>query len=206
MMKYIKEFFSIKDIQITSITFLTLLLITLLNLTNGKLWIAMFLGIVGYAVTEYLIHRFLFHMKPPRKNFLLNLMKRIHYHHHAHPNDLNLLFLPVWYSFPIFITAGIIVFFITFDLMIAIAFTTGVLAYLLYYEWSHYVAHRPITPLTPWGKFMKRMHLWHHYKNEQFWFGVTHPTFDVLFNTYKNEKKVEKSDTVRDLEKKQLNS
>ncbi|MDP5273280.1 sterol desaturase family protein [Chengkuizengella axinellae] len=205
-MKYIKEFFSVRDIQITSIVFLILLTITLFDYSNGTLWLAMLIGIVGYAITEYLIHRFLFHMKPPRKNVLLKIMKRMHYLHHVHPNDVKLLFLPVWYSFPLFITAGLIVFLITFEIMISISFTTGVLAYLLYYEWSHYVAHRPIQPITPWGKFMKKTHLLHHYKNEHFWFGVTHPTFDLMFNTYRNEKKVEKSDTVRDLEKKQLNS
>ncbi|GIO01507.1 hypothetical protein J5TS2_21750 [Brevibacillus halotolerans] len=44
------------------------------------------------------------------------------------------------------------------------------------------------------------MHLWHHYKNENYWYGVTNPALDLLFCTYKNEKQVNRSSTARNLE------
>ena len=40
-----------------------------------------------------------------------------------------------------------------------------------------------------------------HFKNENYWFGVTTPTYDFLLGTFKNQKKVEKSATARNLEK-----
>ena len=58
------------------------------------------IGIVTYMFSEYLTHRFLFHIKTPKNPFLLKLIKRLHYDHHKMPNDLKLLFLPIWYSFP----------------------------------------------------------------------------------------------------------
>jgi sterol desaturase/sphingolipid hydroxylase (fatty acid hydroxylase superfamily) len=41
----------------------------------------------------------------------------------------------------------------------------------------------------------------HHFKNENYWFGVSTPFVDVLFGTLKDEKNVETSQTARDLEK-----
>ncbi|AHD05525.1 hypothetical protein ERICI_02230 [Paenibacillus larvae subsp. larvae] len=45
------------------------------------------------------------------------------------------------------------------------------------------------------------MHLWHHFKNEQYWYGVTNPVFDLTLHTYKDGKEVEKSGTTRNMEK-----
>jgi sterol desaturase/sphingolipid hydroxylase (fatty acid hydroxylase superfamily) len=119
-------------------------------------------------------------------------------------DDLHLLFLPIWYSFPLVAAVAGIVYAVSGDTVFTVAFTTGVLGYLLYYEWCHYVAHRPIQPITPWGRWMKRMHLWHHFKNEQYWYGVTNPMFDMVMGTFKNERKADRSDTARDLEKRSI--
>lgn len=69
---------------------------------------------------------------------------------------------------------------------LAAGFAVGSLGLLLYYEGSHYVSHRPIAPLTPWGRWMKKYHLWHHFKNEHDWYGVTNPSMDLLFGTYRD--------------------
>ena len=44
----------------------------------------------------------LFHLKPPKNVFLLKMLRRLHYDHHVYPDDLKLLFLPVWFSIPSF--------------------------------------------------------------------------------------------------------
>ncbi|AIY04525.1 fatty acid hydroxylase [Planococcus sp. PAMC 21323] len=72
---------------------------------------------------------------------------------------------------------------------------------LLLYEWKHYVAHRPIKPKTKFGKNVKKLHILHHFKNENYWYGVSTPFVDVLFGTLKDEKDVETSRTAKDLEK-----
>ncbi|WP_019420828.1 sterol desaturase family protein [Paenibacillus sp. OSY-SE] len=201
MRVYVKEFFTFFDIMLTLAAGLVCLGFTIPHLARGATWLAIVAGMIAYALSEYAIHRYLFHLKPPRNTFLRNMLRRLHYDHHVHPNNLKLLFLPVWYSFPLIAVAGAIAIAVTSDWSLTLAAVTGVIAYLLYYEWVHFRAHRPIQPLTPWGRYMKKMHLWHHFKSEHFWFGVTNPVMDKVLGTYKDEKTVVRSETVRDLEK-----
>ena len=162
-------------------------------------WIAF--GLVIYMFAEYMTHRFFFHLKPPQNKLFLKFLKRIHYDHHKYPNDLKLLFLPIWYSLPNFIVLSLFFYFITTKLDWTIAFSLGLILMLLVYEWKHYVAHRPIKPKSKFGLWLKKTHILHHFKNENFWFGVSNPFFDIIFGTLKNEKNVETSKTAKDLEK-----
>ncbi len=202
---FLREFFGHFDIALMFLLFFLGIGLTLPHWHRGDIWIALGIGMICYAISEYLIHRFFFHMKPPQNKFLLKLLKRLHYDHHYDPNDLKLLFLPVWYSLPLIATAMFIYYLILQNLDLTIAFGTGIIAYLLAYEWMHYVAHRPIRPLTPWGRWMKKIHLWHHFKNEHYWYGVTNPIFDIALGTYKDEKETTRSKTVRNLEKRESN-
>jgi hypothetical protein len=68
---------------------------------------------------------------------------------------------------------------------------------LLYYEWVHYVAHTPFRPVTPVGRYMRKYHLWHHFKSEKMWFGVTNPSLDLIYRTYADVTEVDRSDTTR---------
>lgn len=164
--------------------------------------IAVFLiGMAAFMVSEYMTHRFLFHLKTPKNALALKFLKRLHYDHHTHPNDLKLLFLPVWYSLPNLAVFAVLFFLVTGMLNTTLAFGTGLVCMLLIYEWKHYIAHRPIQPTTKLGRWNKRMHLLHHYKNENYWYGVSTPFVDVLFGTLKDEKTVPTSATVKDLEK-----
>ncbi|WP_242691187.1 sterol desaturase family protein [Cytobacillus praedii] len=159
------------------------------------------IGFVSYMFTEYITHRFFFHLKTPKNTFFLKLLKRLHYDHHKHPNDLHLLFLPLWYSVPNLLIAAGIFFIIVQSVVGTVSFISGIVLMLLIYEWKHYVAHRPINPKTKLGKWVKKTHILHHYKNENYWYGVSTPFVDVLFGTLKNEKEVETSQTAKDLEK-----
>ncbi|MGG4169005.1 sterol desaturase family protein [Rossellomorea vietnamensis] len=158
-------------------------------------------GIVTYMFSEYLTHRFLFHIKSPTNPFLLNLIKRLHYDHHKKPNDLKLLFLPIWYSAPNLFVLCLLFYFLTGSISFTLAFTTGILFMFFVYEWKHYVAHRPMKPKTRFGRWLKKTHILHHYKNENYWYGVSTPFVDVLFGTYKEGNDVEMSETAKDLEK-----
>jgi hypothetical protein len=40
---------------------------------------------------------------------------------------------------------------------------------------------------------MKKYHLWHHFKNERLWFGVTNPSMDVVGLSFRRVADVEKS-------------
>lgn len=199
MSKYLKEFFFFPDITVMSLIFLTGAGLTFPYAGAGVIWLAIGIGCVTYATAEYFTHRFLYHSEPPKNPFLRNMLSRLHYEHHEYPNDLKLLFLPLWYSLPQFIVMGLVAYGITTNLHQTIAFLTGVSGFFLYYEWKHYIAHRPIKPITPWGKRLKKYHILHHYKNEHYWFGVTSPTYDHLLGTFKDEKEVETSPTARKL-------
>jgi 4-hydroxysphinganine ceramide fatty acyl 2-hydroxylase len=196
----VKEFFTFPDIIMMGCLSLVGCVITLLHVGAWKIWVSLLVGMTSYVVSEYTTHRFLFHMRPPKSPLMLRFLKRIHYDHHVDPSDLHLLFLPIWYSVPNIILAFTIFYLITRSALNTIAFATGISVFLLYYEWTHYIAHRPIQPVTPWGRKMKRNHLWHHFKNENYWYGVTNPTMDLLFGTYKNEREVPRSQTAKELE------
>ncbi|XOK62502.1 sterol desaturase family protein [Paenibacillus elgii] len=200
MRPYIKEFFTHVDICVMCVLLVAGWTVILPHANEGTIWLALVIGMAGYALSEYMIHRFLFHMKPPKHPLLLAMLRRLHYDHHIYPNELHLLFLPVWYSLPVMTGPALIAYLMTRDTVLTVAFVTGVISFLLYYEWTHFVAHRPIKPITPWGRWMKKVHLWHHYKSEHYWYGVTNPMFDVMLGTFRDEQQVEKSETARNLE------
>jgi len=201
MKGYYREFLLFPDI--------TILLILIVASIGFQVWagltwgvLAVFaFGMLTFMFSEYLTHRFVFHLKPPQNPFLLKMLKRLHYDHHTDPNDLHLLFLPLWYSLPNLSVLAIIFYLIAGSWGLTLAFASGLMMMLFLYEWKHYVAHRPIKPRTRFGKWVKKTHILHHFKNENFWYGVSTPFVDVLFGTLKNEKDVETSKTAKDLEK-----
>ncbi|MFC4076406.1 sterol desaturase family protein [Salinithrix halophila] len=196
----LKEFFKQRDVIVMLFLLIAGLAAISPHLASWAVWVAIGGGMLGYAVSEYMIHRFFFHLKPPSNPHFHRLLKRLHYDHHAEPDNGELLFLPVWYSLPLIAVVGGIAFGVTGQWVLTLAFTVGVIIYLLGYEWMHLVAHRPVKPITPWGRYMKRVHLWHHYKNENYWYGVTNPLLDKALGTYLDEKEAERSTTVKNLE------
>jgi hypothetical protein len=161
--------------------------------------LAVALGALVFFGSEYTTHRFLLHAPPQQHPFVLSLQHRLHYDHHTDPAALDLLFLPLWFALPVVaLTAGIYAV-ATRDAALCGALLLGSLAGLLYYEWVHYVAHIPFVPLTPFGRWIKKYHLWHHFKNERLWFGVTNPSMDLVGRTYRRVTDVERSTTTRTL-------
>lgn len=197
MNRVIREFFGTLDIAIMLLIAAAALAVAVPGLLVHYQWAVLLLGSVVYFTSEYTTHRFFFHMKRPSNPWLLKLVERLHYQHHEAPNDLHLLFLPLWYTLPQFALLGLITWAITRSVGMVGAILAGISCTLLYYEWMHYVAHRPISPLTPWGRWMKKYHLWHHFKNEHYWYGVTNPSLDMLLGTYKPEKEIASSGTTR---------
>ncbi|QHS24582.1 fatty acid hydroxylase [Virgibacillus sp. MSP4-1] len=183
------------------ILFFAVAIYTFQHMLQIGTWIAMIIGAIAYAISEYMVHRFVFHMQTPENPVLLKMIKRLHYDHHVDPKDVKLLFLPLWFSLPNFIILSLIFYSISTSLKLTIAFATGLITYFLFYEWKHYVAHKPIKPKTKFGKQIKKTHLWHHYKNENYWYGVIHTSVDKTLGTYRHHDEVEKSKTAKNLEK-----
>ena len=161
--------------------------------------LAALIGAAIFFVSEYTTHRFLFHAHPSKIAWINKLQHRLHYDHHIDPPKLELLFLPVWFVVPVAALYYAVFFAVVRDPIEAVSFAFGAICALLIYEWAHFVAHVPITPLTPFGKYMKKYHLWHHFKNEHYWFGVTNPSMDYTMLSYRDVESVERSTTVREI-------
>jgi len=159
--------------------------------------LAVAIGVALFFLTEYNTHRFILHARPAKSAFVLRLQKRLHYDHHVDPARLDLLFLPWWALAPILLVFGLAYLAITRSPSVTWSLVLGNLIGLTYYEWVHYVAHIPYRPRTPFGRWMKKYHLWHHFKNERLWFGVTNPTMDFLSRTYAPVQGVEKSESTK---------
>jgi 4-hydroxysphinganine ceramide fatty acyl 2-hydroxylase len=161
--------------------------------------LAAVIGALAFFVSEYTTHRFLFHAKPSTNPWVLQLQHRLHYDHHIDPPKLELLFLPMWFVIPTTLLYYGVYVAIVRDVSVALSLSFGSICALFYYEWVHYVAHISFAPRTPLGRYMKKYHLWHHFKNEHFWFGVTNPSMDYAGNTYRDQDTVERSTTVREI-------
>ena len=159
--------------------------------------LALAIGALVFFDSEYTTHRFLLHATPQKNAFVLRLQHRLHYDHHVDPARLDLLFLPLWFALPVAALTLAIYFAVTRDWSTSGALLLGSVLGLLWYEWVHYVAHIPYVPKTPFGRWMKKYHLWHHFKNERLWFGVTNPSMDVAWRTYARVDVVERSGTTR---------
>lgn len=157
------------------------------------------LGVAIFGFVEYLTHRFTLHAPPSKIKFISKLQHRLHYDHHVTPERLDLLFIPPWFLLPVLGIYGGLYYLLTSSVAVTLALTAGNLIGLLHYERVHYIAHIPVTPSTAFGRYMKKYHLWHHFKNEGYWFGVTNPLGDYLFKTYKDPTEVDKSATVKNL-------
>ena len=77
-------------------------LATLLLIVQGPLWAWGFvpLGVLAQYLTEYNLHRYVFHLKPPRRQWVFDLLYRAHYGHHDFPTSFKLFFVPVWVDLP----------------------------------------------------------------------------------------------------------
>jgi fatty acid hydroxylase family protein len=162
----------------------------------GPLWVVV--GALLFYLSEYSWHRFAFHAPPAPWAWMRRLQHRLHYDHHAEPSRLDLLFLPIWFLAPnLLITAGLV--YLILGASFVAPIMLGVMLAIFHYEWVHYVAHIPYQPRTRFGRWMKQYHLRHHFISEKLWFGVSNPSLDVLYRTYREPKNVEKSATVRKL-------
>jgi sterol desaturase/sphingolipid hydroxylase (fatty acid hydroxylase superfamily) len=71
--------------------------------------------------------------------------------------------------------------------------------FLFGYEWSPFLIHSTYVPRSAGFRAVWRAHILHHYKNEQYWFGVTNPVADYVLRTRPAKDAVPTSPTARTL-------
>lgn len=179
MKAYIREFFSHQVIQLLVILGAFGIVLTVKNFQGYRSLLFLGIGALIYAVAEYVVHRFLFHEYP---NIFPSLYKK-HMDHHREPNHIRYLFSPVHYDMIIYAVYVALLWGLFRDLTFVAPIVTGTIFFQFYYQWMHYAAHRPVVPRTPWGRWMKKKHLQHHFQDEHTWYGVSHPVLDYVMHT-----------------------
>jgi dihydroceramide fatty acyl 2-hydroxylase len=140
-------------------------------------------AVAGYAfwtLTEYWMHRVVFHFEP-EEGIGARLHWMIHGVHHDHPNDPLRLVMPPAASVPL-----ALVFYAAFYLVLgadrALAFGAGFLAGYLAYDMIHYHLHHH-SPRTRLGKWLRELHMRHHFQDDERGFGISAPYWDRVFGT-----------------------
>ena len=144
----------------------------------GALWFAG--GYLMWTLTEYWMHRAVFHFEPA-EGAGARLHWIIHGVHHDHPNDPMRLVMPPSVSVPL-----AALFFGAFVLVLgtpeAFPFMAGFLAGYLAYDMLHYHLHHHV-PTTRQGKWLRELHMRHHFQDDTRGFGVSAPFWDRVFGT-----------------------
>lgn len=138
-----------------------------------------FVGFIAFTWVEYLVHRYVFHMKPYTE-LRSKLQYIIHGVHHEFPKDKDRLAMPPLLS----ITIGTILLLLFKVIMgdFVFAFLPGFMVGYATYLAVHYLVHA----YPPPKNFFKTLwvnHSVHHYKDGEVVFGVSSPLWDYLYGT-----------------------
>ena len=138
------------------------------------------LGIAVWTLTEYTLHRFIFHFE-----FKSEFGARIHFifHgvHHDYPNDSRRLVMPPSVSVPLAIIFYIIFLLILGPFYVAPFFVGFIIGYLCY-DMTHYAVHHFNMHNRIWLA-IKNHHMKHHYQDSTKGFGVSSPVWDEVMGT-----------------------
>lgn len=136
-------------------------------------------GLFIWTFLEYTAHRFAFHYHPSSQ-FGKNLNFLIHEIHHAYPKDSTRLVMP----FAISIPGALFIYFI-YELLMggyATSVCAGTLLGYIIYDTLHFSIHH-LNIKNYYFRYVKKIHLNHHYLDDSTGFGVTSPLWDYIFKT-----------------------
>ncbi len=168
---------------------LAFLTLTVLEIPRGAIPLYALCGLAGgwfiWSLTEYFMHRFIFHYHP-RTEKLKKLFFTVHGVHHAQPMCRTRLVMPPALSVPL-----ALVFYGVFTLVISVIIReplwlyptfAGLLIGYVIYDLTHYALHH--AKLTKGYLAMCRyQHMQHHGTCPNMRFGVSVPWWDYVFGT-----------------------
>lgn len=139
------------------------------------------LALFVWSLSEYVLHRFVFHFKPKGE-----LLERLHFimHgiHHADPVDPTRLVMPP----PVALALSALLY-PFFRLLLGPVWIDPFFGFFLVgylcYDYTHYAVHH-FRPRTRWGQRLKQNHMIHHYVNSEVRWGVSSPIWDWVFGTF----------------------
>jgi dihydroceramide fatty acyl 2-hydroxylase len=160
-----------------------IIVLVVLGFTHGVGWAAPLWAIGGYlfwTLTEYWLHRIVFHFQP-EKGIGARLHFIIHGVHHDHPNDPLRLVMPPALSIPL-ASLFVWVFYLVIGSPGFYLFGAGFLAGYLFYDMLHYYVHHH-RPKTALGRRLRELHMRHHFQDPDTAYGVSAPFWDHVFGT-----------------------
>jgi len=169
----------------TPIMFLFLALAILARTSWWTILLGFLIGLFLWTLTEYNLHRFVFHFRA-RNQWQERILFLFHGVHHAQPQCRTRLVMPPAVSIPL-----ALIFYGLFYLIIGKVLSastwidpifSGFLAGYLIYDLTHYATHH-FPMRSGFLKFLKRYHMQHHYKTPDKRFGVSSPLWDIVYGT-----------------------
>lgn len=141
--------------------------------------------VLAYPLAWYLIHRFVLHSRLLYRSALTAaLWKRIHFDHHQDPQRLDVLFgAPVTTVPTILLILMPLGWVIGGRAALAASVAAGFVITCVY-EFCHCIQHLNFKPRSRLLQRMKRLHLAHHFRDEDGNFGITSFGVDRLFGTF----------------------
>jgi sterol desaturase/sphingolipid hydroxylase (fatty acid hydroxylase superfamily) len=142
-----------------------------------------FFGMISFTWIEYMMHRFVFHMKT-YSEVRKKLQYTIHGVHHEFPKDKERLAMPPLLSISI-ATVLLLLFRLALGDMV-FSFLPGFLVGYAYYLSVHYIVHVYQPPKNIFRALWIN-HAVHHYKHGEYVFGVSSPLWDYIYGTMKEK-------------------
>ena len=155
------------------------------GITQIELLPLIFFGLILWTLTEYLLHRYVFHWNA-RSRAGKYFVFLFHGLHHDDPQDPTRLVMP---PVPAILIVSLLwmIFSVIFPVNYLDVIMANFLIGYLCYDYIHYATHHfPMTSKI--GKYLRKYHLQHHYSSEKSKYGVSSPLWDYVFNTVQGPK------------------
>jgi len=156
------------------------------SLGSGDLhWVPYLVALAGgygfWTLCEYWGYRAVFHFEP-KHGLGARLHWMIHGVHHDHPNDPMRLVLPPAFSLPL-ATGFWALFVAVLGTELGSAACAGFFTGYLLYDMLHFALHHA-HPKSRIGRWLRELHMRHHFEDDERGFGVSVPYWDIVFGTY----------------------
>lgn len=137
-------------------------------------------GWLAWTLTEYLLHRYVFHFvgaEPYKRRFHFI----IHGVHHDFPQDVDRLVMPLGVTIPLGLAFYLLMSMVAGPLHACPLFVGFALGYLAYDGIHYFTHHLPARGRV--AKYLKRYHLVHHFTGHEAKWGVSSPLWDWVLGT-----------------------
>jgi len=162
--------------------------LTVDNLSLLTFFIVGFIALVVWTLTEYTLHRYMFHFNG-KSWFSKGFVYIFHGLHHDDPQDPTRLVMP---PVPAILIMGVI--WQIFALIVPSLYISAFMAFFiigyLCYDYIHYATHH-FKMTSKVGRYLRKFHLQHHHQHQKSKYGVSSPLWDYVFGTVEGPKEEE---------------